>query len=151
MGNVIPAKPTEPADKACCGCSAAVSVTTRSFVYPDVAAPTDAQLTVPYDTIVRLDQLVVAPSASGFPTAPATVYLLSHSALVSLFKRPAEYDTQSWLVTNATTQPVDLALKDPVESVTLPAASLSRVYYRIVNPSTALGVAEVELIVVSIP
>lgn len=136
-------------DKACCGCSAGVSVSTRTWQYPDVAAPTDAQLTVPYDTIVRLDHLVIEPGATQ-PTAPATVYLWSQSAMVSLFKRPVEHDTQSWLVTNATGQQVTLSLKDPADSVVLPANSLSRVYFRVINPSEVVGTAQVELILVAI-
>lgn len=133
-----------------CQPSPAVSVVTRTFVYPDVAAPTDLQRVIPIETVRRLDQLVIAPSASGWPTTPNEyVYLPSAVGLMSLFRRPETYDTQSWLVTNATAQPIQLAvyLQTPVEEVTLPAGSLSRLYYRVVDPV----VAKFELILTPIP
>lgn len=139
-----------PTDKGC-SCNPAVNVVTRQFVFPDNAGSTDLQRTVPIETVRRLDQLVIVASAGGLPDAPATVYLPTHIGLLSLFKYPHEYDTQSWLVTNATSQPIDLALKDPDESVTLPANSLSRLYYRVIDPTYVVGQAELELILVAIP
>jgi hypothetical protein len=146
MGNAV----AQSTDRGCYQ-DPAVSVATRIFTFPNTAGSTDLERTVPIQTVRRLDQLVIVPSAGGLPTAPAVVLLPSHIGLLGLFKRPAEYDTQSWLVTNATTQAIDLTLADPHEAVTLPAASLSRVYYRIVDPTYVVGQAQLELIRVPIP
>jgi len=134
-------------------------IDTRTFTYDDTATPyvTD---TIDYSLLAGgIDQLVI----EGTIPAPNTVvYMPPHTALLDLFSRPRADDQFAIDVSNTGANSVDLTIykansaptgspeveyTQPMRIATIPAASVVRLYLRVINATPVTGVADVKMLV----
>jgi hypothetical protein len=117
-----------------------VRTVNSDFFYDPNSTP--SSLAVPFSALYGTDQLVI----SGDVTAPNTaVAMPTHTALLELFKRPERDSSFSIVVTNLTPFSVDLTATNPPRTATVPALTVARLYFRVVDPTPVVGTADVKL------
>ena len=135
------------------------SINTQTFTYDGTTRgyPTD---TVPISLLTGcIDQLVID---GDIPAPNTTVYMPPHTALLSLFKRPKADDQFAIDVTNRGANSIDLTIfkansqptgspdveyTQPLRIATIPAASVARLYFRVINATPVTGTADVKMLV----
>lgn len=146
--------------KKCCPprASSLVDPVTRTFTYDATTTPYPTD-TIPFDLLPGINQLVVL---GDIPAPNTVVYMPSHTALLDLFKNPVEYDQLAIDVSNTGANSIDLtiyktngeptgsptvAYTQPQRIATVPAASVVRLYLRVINPTPVTGAADVKMLV----
>lgn len=134
------------------------SINTTQFDYDAATLPYPTD-TIPLSLLSRCpDQLVI----SGDIPAPNTpVYMPPHTALLALFRNPQVDDQFAIDVSNKGANSVDLTIykandeptgsplvvyTQPMRIATIPAASVVRLYLRVVDPTRSVGVADVKML-----
>jgi hypothetical protein len=133
------------------------AIVTRTFTYDATTTPYPTD-TIGFVTLQGIDQLVI----EGTIPAPNTVvYMPPHTALLELFTRPRVDDQFAIDVSNTGANSVDLtiykansaptgspriAYTQPMRIATIPAASVVRLYFRVVDAEPVTGVADVKML-----
>jgi hypothetical protein len=126
-----------------------VSVVTRNFAYEKSA--TIDFTTIPMRDLLGADQLVIDEVSDAGVILPNTpVYMPSHVDLLGMFKKPKVHDTFSIVFANNTGNSIVLTIENPIRTAIVLQGQVTEIFFRIINPTSIDGVADVKIMGVNI-